>query len=272
MPGHEALRALILGIVQGLTEFLPVSSSGHLLLFPWVLGWTPSELSFDIVLHAGTLFAVLIYFWQDWKRVIASFFRVDLRGTSLGWTPDWTVLAIATIPALIVGGLLHGFIERTLRSPLFAIADLALFGLLLGYADRRAADPADWSGVTRKQALWIGLAQALALAPGVSRSGICMTAALLLRVPRAEAARFSFLMAGPVIAAAAAAGLWEIVTDPQTVITPLPLLVGAAAAFITGWLCIGLLLRFLRRGTLMPFAVYRVLLAAALLVLWFRQG
>ena len=273
---EAVFQALVLGVLQGLTEFLPVSSSGHLLLLPWLAGWQPLGLTFDVMLHVGTLAAVLVYFREDWKQLTLQILRKDSNakeslGEDVAATPRWEVLALATLPAVLVGGLFIGAIGEHLRGPLVVAFNLSLFGLLMAGADQKGSRISRLEEVGYRQAIWIGLAQALALMPGVSRSGVTITAALLLGMRRLEAARFSFLMATPIIALAAAKSLFDLWTGtggPDLQI--IPLLAGMAAAAFSGWLCIRFFLRFLRTHSLIPFAVYRLLLAALVLALWWR--
>lgn len=268
------LQALVLGILQGLTEFLPISSSGHLLLLPWLAGWQPMGLTFDVMLHVGTLAAVLVYFRRDWKQVAIQAFRKELSlNESDSMTPRWQVLAVATLPALLLGGLFAGVVDEHLRGPLLVGVNLGLFGLLLGGADLKGSRTGTMQEIGYCQALWIGLAQSLALMPGVSRSGVTITAALLLGLRRWEAARFSFLMATPIIALAAAKSAFDLWSGSGGAnLQALPLLAGMGAAAISGWLCIRFFLNYLRSGTLLPFVVYRLILAGVVLALWWRGG
>ena len=260
-------EAVVLGVVQGTTEFLPISSSGHLVLFAVWMQEHPAGLTFDLMLHVGTFGAVLIYFRKEWKDLVVESLGLLFRSKSAvsgGLAP---ALFWGTLPALVVGFTLEGVIEEALRRPAVIAATLAGFGVLLMWADRRGRKVRDLSKLRRRDALLIGAAQALALVPGVSRSGITITAGLLLGFSRGEAARFAFLLTVPVITAAAlwrarmlfVAGLpgWN---DPAT------LTVGMISSFLSGFLCIGVLLRFLRAGSYLPFAVYRLLLAACICV------
>ena len=263
----ETYQAVLLAILQGLTEFLPISSSAHLVIPSLILGWQDQGLAFDVAVHVGTLSAVLIYYRADLVRMAGSWF-----GSLAGAPADedsrlvW-YLAVATIPAVLVGLLAGDYIEDELRNlPVIASTTL-LFGLLLGLADRRA--PASSTGVqlTLAIALLIGLAQAIAPVPGVSRSGITITAALLLGMSRQGAARFSFLLSIPVIAGAGLLKGWELASSGAA---PDWLLLGMGAVIsgITAYLCIAVFLRLLDRVGLMPFVYYRVLLAGVLYALW----
>ena len=263
----DAFQAAVLGLVQGLTEFLPISSSGHLILVPWLLGWEPHSLAFDAALHLGTMIALLAYFWRDWLRlaraVLAGVVNAEARRD-----PDWRLaglLLLGSIPAGVIGFVLESTIERLVRQPWSIALLLAMFGLLLWYADRAGRQHRDLEKVGVRDALVIGLAQVLALAPGVSRSGITMTAGLLLGLNRAAAARFSFLLSTPITLVAALYSLRKLV-GPGADSTGLGVfLVGVVSAAIFGLLAIGFLLRFIQRNSLTVFVGYRLGLAALVL-------
>jgi undecaprenyl-diphosphatase len=251
-------QAAVLGIVQGLTEFLPISSSGHLELFRQILGWQGFDLAFDIALHWGTLFAVLIYFRRDWieltRGVITGFRERRMNDPSRLAAK----LLVGSIPAAVAGVLLEDLAETVLRSPWVIVTMLALVGVMLLFADRRAQPgPADqipgW-GAT----VLIGLAQAVALIPGTSRSGITMLAGISSGLSRASAARFSFLLAAPIIFGAGLFKLGDALQGPS-----LPLVVGLFTAAVSGGATIAFLLRYLTHGSFRPFAIYRIVLALA---------
>ncbi|HSR53355.1 MAG TPA: undecaprenyl-diphosphate phosphatase [Acidobacteriota bacterium] len=273
MLDDPVLQALLLGILQGLTEFLPISSSGHLLLLPWLMDWRPLGLAFDVMLHVGTLVAVLIYFRRDWMVLLARLVGRDssdsgsLEPGGASFTPTWPQIIVASLPAVVAGLLFKDFIEAAVRGPGVVIFNLAAFGLLLGLADRRGAQSRDGESVTLRDALLIGLAQSLALAPGVSRSGITIAAALFLGLRRWDAARFSFIIATPLIAGAAALKGADLLWGGEEAIPVQVLLAGMASAAVSGWLCIKYFLRYLRSATLLPFVLYRLLLAALALML-----
>ena len=206
---EQAFQALVMGVVQGLTEFLPVSSSGHLLLVPYLLGWDDpfiESLAFSVVLHAGTLAALLVYFRDDWRRLVPAGLAT-LRDRSFQGDPDrrlaW-LIAVATIPALIAALLFNDLIEDAIRQAWLVALTLVVGGVILWLADRYGPRTRRLDGLTFRGATGIGIAQALALIPGVSRSGISMSAALFAGLDRADAARFSFLMATPITAMAVA--------------------------------------------------------------------
>jgi undecaprenyl-diphosphatase len=267
------VQAVVMGIVQGLTEFLPISSSGHLILVPALLGWDDpflESLTFSVMLHLGTLAALLGYFWRDWLRLVPAGLA-SLRERSIGADPDrrlaWILLA-SMLPAIAVGVVLNDVIEENVRQPgLVAILLVVGAGILWaadrwGRTDRRIAD------LTFPQALGIGVAQAAALFPGISRAGISIAAGRLAGLDRTNAARFSFLMATPIIAGAGAWQTLKVVGGGEVAIEPAPLAAGMVAALLSGLLAIHFLLRWLVAHRLDLFVAYRIALAAIVLV-WF---
>ncbi len=266
------VAALIMGIVQGLTEFLPVSSSGHLILVPYLLGITDPfilSLEFSVMLHIGTLIALLIYFRRDWLRLVPAFFGA-VRDRSLHGDPDRrlaVLLAVATVPALIFGLLLHD-LENVIREPGPVAVLLIVGAAILWLAERIGRRQHVALDLSFGQALAIGGAQAIALLPGISRSGISISAGLFAGLRREEAARFSFLMATPVTAAAAAYEVLSAIRGAGVAVQVVPLAVGLIASFVFGILAIAVLLRFLRTQSTDIFVIYRVLFAAAVLVFW----
>jgi undecaprenyl-diphosphatase len=258
------MQAIILGIIQGLTEFLPVSSSAHLALAPRLFGWTGNGLAFDVALHVGTLVAVLWYFRRDWLNLaIASVNVIRTRRVASIEERRADYLLIALIPALVAGYFLGDLAETTFRNPVLMAVVLIVFGIVLWLVDRYSASIRRLDSITSGDALLIGVAQTLALLPGVSRSGATMTAGRLLSLDRTSAARFSFLMSMPVIAAAAA------VKVPDAVATPgmgMQLAAGMLASAVTGWLVIGFLLRFLTTRGFGVFALYRIALGIVVLI------
>jgi undecaprenyl-diphosphatase len=268
------LQALVMGVVQGLTEFLPVSSSGHLIVVPYLLGFTDpfiTSLPFSVMLHIATLVALLVYFREDWRRLIPAGLAA-VRDRSIGDDPDrrlaW-LLVVATIPAVLAGVALNDVIESNLRNPALVAVMLAVGAGILWLADRTGSHRDDVDRVSFPVALGIGLAQAFALVPGISRSGISISAGLFAGLTREGAARFSFLMATPIIAGA---GVWEAVKlvrgQAGVEISIGPLLVGMAAALLAGLAAIELTLRYLRNHPVTIFVVYRLILAAIVLVAW----
>lgn len=266
-----------MGIVQGLTEFLPVSSSGHHIIVPFLFGWGDeliSSLAFSVMLHIGTLAALLVYFRADWFRLVPAGLAV-LRDRSFRGDPDrrlaW-LLAASTVPAVIAGLLLENQIETVFREIGLVAVTLMVGGGILWLADRRGGRSRGIYDVTWPIALGIGAAQALALVPGISRSGISISAARFAGLDRAAAARFSFLMATPVTAGAAVFEVIRLASGDVAVhLTAGPLVAGMLAAFVSGALAISVLLRFLRTSSLRVFVWYRLALAAIVLVVWLAR-
>lgn len=264
----ELWHIIVLAIIQGLTEFLPISSSAHLILPSQLLGWPDQGLAFDVAVHVGTLAAVVWYFRSDVYRLTAAWLGDSVRGR-VG--PDsglaWAVIA-GTVPAGLAGLLLNDFISTALRSGLVIAASTLGFGLVLWWSDAVGRRDRELASITLKDAVIIGLAQALALIPGTSRSGITITAALFLGFGREAAARFSFLLSIPLILAAGLLKTLELAeqggaTDWSGIA------LGAGLSFVSAVICIHLFLKFLERLGLMPFVIYRMVLGLLLLVmLW----
>jgi undecaprenyl-diphosphatase len=270
------VQALIMGVVQGLTEFLPISSSGHLIIVPFLFGWTDpfiTSLAFSVMLHIGTLAALLVYFRADWVRLVPAGFAA-IRDRSFHDDPDrklaWLLVA-ATIPAAIAGFLLNDAIEEYVRDIGSVVAMLVVGAVILWFADRWGARTKGVEDVTFPLAFGLGVAQALALIPGISRSGISISAARFAGLDREAAARFSFLMATPITAGAALFELRKLASGETGLEVSLaPLLVGMFAAFVSGMIAIGFLLRYLRTRSLNIFVAYRLVLAAAVVIVWLR--
>lgn len=271
------IQALILGIVQGLTEFLPVSSSGHLIVVPFLAGWDDAfitSLAFSVMLHLGTLVALLIYFRADWLRLVPAGLTA-LRERSLADDPDrrlaWLLVA-ATIPAAIVGLVFNDLIEGSFRQVGLVAFTLVLGGMLLFVADRFGAKSRGVEDVTFPIAIGIGVAQAVALIPGISRSGISITAGRLVGMDRESAARFAFLMATPITAGAGLFEVYELVTGEGGIqVSIAPLVVGMVASLLSGLVAIHFMLGFLRRQSLDVFVLYRFVLAAIVLIVWLAR-
>lgn len=259
-------QAFILGLIQGLGEFLPISSSAHLILAPWLFGWPDPGLTFDVALHIGTLLAVVAYFWRDWVDLILNGL---FRGTSTNSGRMFWSLILASIPGGVVGFLFEKKAETVFRHPLLIAITLILIGVVLLTADRWGLKNRDEESLSIGQSFLIGLAQALAIIPGVSRSGITISAGLFLGLKREDAARFSFLLSTPIIAGA---GLLKLRHLTLAAILQAPFLVGFLTSAIVGFLVIGFLLRWVRRSDFAPFAVYRFLLGAFVIVLFFLRG
>ena len=267
----ELLQAILLGIVQGLTEFLPVSSSGHLLLGQYFLGLDPDRfgLPFDVALHMGTLVAVVSFFWRDLLRMAFAFFR-SFGHRDLANDPDQRMaylIIASTVPASLIGFLFEGFFEETVRSPWVVVFNFVLVGALfitgevVGTRTRRA------SKLGFGEAVGIGFAQAAALVPGVSRSGATITLGLFLGLRREEAARFSFLMSVPIIAGAGGLELGEVISDGMDAAQSLLFVVGFLTSAAVGYVTIRFLLNYLTNHSLRAFAFYRFGVAAVVAVL-----
>lgn len=284
------IEALILGIVQGLTEFIPISSSAHLIIVPWLLGWNDpvlESLSFDVALHLGTLLAVLAFFAADWVRIIYAVIA-SLLDRKIGQDPDrrlgWLII-LGTIPGAIAGVLAESKIQELFHQPglpptpsamiLMAII-IALLGLLLWIAERIAKHIRGLDRLTLRDSIIIGLAQAFAVFPGVSRSGSTITAGLALGFKRPDAARFSFLLSAPIIAGAGLKSIVEVfaqvrsgaITQPELVLFP----IGFVAAAISGYVCIKYLLIFLQRNSTDLFVYYRWALALLVVLVALTRG
>jgi len=267
--------ALILGLIQGLTEFLPVSSTAHLVLFPWALGWNDpllDSLDFDVALHIGTLVAVLIYFREDWVKLISAFFssirkkKADNPYERLVW-----LILFATIPAGVIGLKFQHQVEHAFRSPLLIAAALAGVGVVMIFAERSLLRrPRSLSDMNVKDALIIGFAQASAIVPGVSRSGSTIIAGLFTGFSRDEAARFSFLLSTPIIAGASILKFKHLLHgflngEAAT------LSVGIIASAVSGYLAIAFLISWVKRNPLNVFAYYRIALAVGIAALYLAK-
>lgn len=258
------IEILILAIIQGITEFLPISSSGHLLLPAALLGWREQGLAFDVAVHVGSLVAVMLYFRDDIARMTMAWLR---HGFATKQTADsrlaWFVV-LATIPAVLVGFAMKDLIELYARTPIVIAITTIGFGLLLWYADATAKRVQQLDTLTLRQALQIGIAQVLALIPGTSRSGITMTAGLMLGLDRESCARFSFLLSIPVILGAGTLSTLDLVNEPHHIDWAI-LGYGALFSFVSAYACIYLFLSWISRIGMLPFVIYRLILGAGLL-------
>jgi len=259
-------QAAILGVIQGLSEFLPISSSAHLALAHWLTGWgdPAHDLPFDVALHLGTLVAVLAYFRRDWIELTSGAFRGAVERRATPELRRVLILVLATIPAVVVGLLGKDRFAAMHDWPPIMAATLAGVGLLLYTLDRRAVGSK--TEPTAREGFLIGVAQATALVPGVSRSGITMAAGLGLGLTRESAARFSFLLSTPAILGAAVLHAKDIAGGDPVVLAS-----GLVAAAVSGYLAIGFLLRHLGRVGFMPYAIYRIALAVVILGIWFTR-
>ena len=262
------VESIILGIVQGLTEFLPISSSAHLNAFPWLFNWAPLSDGMDVALHIGTLLALVIFFWKDWiKLIVAGFKKVTKREDSKEGKIFW-YLVVATIPAgilsLVLDKISSMIIGDNLNLQMKIIAfTLIIMGVLLYLADKKSKSTIKYENITLKQSILVGASQALAAAfPGVSRSGITMTVARFLKIDRESAAKFSFLLAMPITFAAVIFDLTKFQFD-------LSLIMGILASFITGIFVIKFLLEYLKKGSFKVFAIYRIIFGIIILIFAF---
>ena len=284
----ELLHSIILGIIQGVTEFLPISSSGHLILIPNIFGWQDQGLAFDVALHWGTLIAVVVYFRKDWMEIFKkSYLLKQILNTKYQKANDQSknppsplfqrgnkmsqysifniqyssdllfIIIIATIPGVIAGLLLNNYAETIFRNPLIISATLFFGAVLLFYADKVSIKKADLTDLTLQMGIIIGLFQALAIVPGVSRSGITITAALLLGLRRTDAARFSFLLSTPIILGA---GIKEFPNLLESGLN-INILIGVLVSALSGYLAIKYMLKYLENRSYNVFVGYRILLA-----------
>ena len=265
------IEAIVLGLVQGLGEFLPISSSGHLVITPWLFGWDDPGLGFSVALHIGTLIAVVLYFRWDLWHMVQGFIRSlipstrDITGNIYQKLP-W-LIGVATIPGAIAGLLLEQYAETVFRSPLLVAGTLAIIGLVLYAADYYGAKDKNLSHISWKQAFIIGFAQAAAIVPGVSRSGATITAALAIGLARPDAARFSFLLSVPIIVAAGVANI----THFSDGVTTMQLISGMATAAISGYFAIKYLLKYVQQRSFLVFTVYRLALAVVIVGLFLSR-
>ncbi len=263
----DLLHALWLALLQGLTEFLPISSSAHLVLVPVLLGWPDQGLAFDVGVHVGTLLAVLAYFRGTVAALVADAAASLTQRRMVGEGRLAAALVVATLPVVVAGLLFGNLAEGALRAPLVIAAANIGFGLLLWVADRRGGGTRSELEFGLREALWVGLAQALAIIPGTSRSGVTMMAGLFLGASREAAARFSFLLAIPTIALA---GAWQglKLLEPSVPVEPVPLLLGLAVSAVSAYACIAAFLALVRRIGMLPFVIYRLVLGGVLLVVF----
>lgn len=269
----DIVQAILLGLVQGLGEFLPISSSGHLIAIPWLLGWREHTLSFDVMLHAGTLSAVVAYFWKDWtallKEAILSVKERTLRG-GVERRLLWSIL-IASIPGAIIGKLFEERAETVFRNPLLIAATTGGFAVVFFIVDRFGSKTRNLDALNLRDSILIGISQGLAVIPGISRSGITIACGLGLKLERKSAAKFSFLLSAPIIFGATALKLKEIfiLANGQQGIN---LLLGFIVSAATGFFAIHYLLGYVRKHTFTIFVIYRILFSLTILsVFLFRR-
>ena len=271
----EIIRSVIIGGVQGISEFLPISSSGHLVLIPYIFKWDYNGLSFDIALHFGTVIAILAYFWKDWMGIIKS--AVGSRQSAekstansqlqtANYPPNflWQIL-VASIPAAILGVFLNNYVETYLHSPLLIAFNLIVFGVILWLVDKKSKSTFDVRNTSYGRSFLVGCAQAIALIPGVSRSGITMTASRYFGLKRKDAARFSFLLATPAMIGAFLISAKDIVGNDLNLV----FLLGVLSSTFFGFLAIKYLLKYLERGNFSVFVWYRIVLGIVIAAIYF---
>ena len=266
-------QAIVLGIVQGLAEFLPISSSAHLILVPWLFGWDDPGLAFDVALHWGTLFAVLAVFWRDWLRLLRAA-ALSIVQRRIGDDPDrrlFWALVVSSIPAAVLGKLLNEWAEETLRQPLLIAATMSVMGIVLGIADRSGEKRRSEGDMRMPEAVGIGVAQAFALVPGVSRSGSTISVGLVFGFTREAIARFGFLRSTPIIFGAGVLKFPKMLREMHagtSHVGAAELIAGLLASAVVGVVVIRWLLHWLRTRTYSVFVLYRLVVAVLIVVLW----
>jgi len=259
------IQSLILGIIQGLTELLPISSSAHLAIIPWMLGWTNSELfniefeAFDVALHFGTLLAIVIFFFKDWLKLIEEGYKQAIKKEkSFEGKMFWYIVA-ATLPGGIIGFVLDKFVGNKLETPIIIALALIVMGIVLYIVDKKSKSNTEYENMTFKQTFLIGLSQCLAFIPGVSRSGITMTAGRLMGIERESVAKYSFLLSTPIVFAATVLKFKDFVFS-------IPFFIGIFASFLVGIFVIKFLLEYLKKGSFKIFAIYRVIFGVIIIL------
>lgn len=258
-----------MGVIQGLSEFLPISSSAHLALTPWLLGWPAPGLAFDVALHLGTLIALVWFFWQEWITLAKAFFAI-LKKRKLETESERRVafVVVATIPGALAGYLLQDYAKTIFRTPALTGVMLIVMGVILWAVDRAAREDRGITNMTWRDAMFIGLAQMFAIVPGVSRSGSTITAGRALALTREAAAVFSFLLSLPIITAAVVFEGRHAIENGITA----PVVAGVVASAVSGWLAISVLLKFIARNSYGVFALYRLIAGLGVLALAFHRG
>ena len=265
METMTIFQAVVLGIVQGLTELLPISSSAHLNLIPWIFGWNITE-SFDVALHFGTLLAIGIFFFNDWIELIKGGYKQVVKKEKSTEGRMFWYIVIATIPGGIIGFLLDHFIGEALGSMYLLIAfALIIMGIILYVVDKKAPTKTEYKDMTLKQTFLIGLSQALAFIPGVSRSGVTMTTGRLMGVSRESTAKYSFMLSTPIVLGATFYKFKDFVFS-------IPFVIGVIVSAIVGMIVIKFLLDYLKKGSFKIFAIYRVIIGIAVIAIYFIRG
>lgn len=258
------IQSLILGIVQGLTELLPISSSAHLTLIPWIFNWEGLSDSFDVALHFGTLLAIGLFFFKDWIELIKGGYKLAIKKEKTVQGKMFWYIVLATIPGGIIGFLLDHFLEDALKAPLIIATALIIMGIILYFADKKCKSEISYEKMGLKETFLIGLSQALAFIPGVSRSGVTMTAGRLLKVDRESVAKYSFMLSAPIVLAAT-------IFKFSSFALSLEFFIGVLASFLVGIAVIKFLLQYLKKGSFKVFAIYRVIAGLAVILIYFLK-
>lgn len=252
-------QAIFLGIVQGLTELLPISSSAHLNILPWLFNWENIPASFDVALHAGTLLAIGIFFFKDWINLLVGAYKQTIKKEkNRDGTMFWYIV-LATIPGGIIGFILDKYCEEILTKPLIIAIALIVMGIILFFVDKNNKSETDYDNLNLKQTFIIGVSQALAFIPGVSRSGITMTTARSMGIKREAAAKYSFMLSAPIVLAATVLKITEFEFT-------IPFFAGVFASFIVGLFVIKFLMNYLQKGSFKVFAIYRVIFGVIIIL------
>ncbi|MBR2786870.1 MAG: undecaprenyl-diphosphate phosphatase, partial [Clostridia bacterium] len=246
------MQSLFLGIVQGLTELLPISSSAHLNLIPWMFNWNNLSPSFDVALHFGTLLAIVLFFFNDWLALVKGGYNIAIKKEKTTEGEMFWYITLATIPGGIIGFLLDNFLEDKLKKPLIIAMALIVMGIILYYVDKKCESKIKYEQMKLKETFIIGISQAMAFIPGVSRSGITMTVARLMKIDRESSAKYSFMLSAPIV-------LVATIFKFNNFSLNLEFFIGVIASFLTGVIVIKFLLEYLKNGSFKTFAVYRIL-------------
>ena len=258
------IQSLILGVVQGLTELLPISSSAHLILIPKIFGWGDIPDSFDVALHFGTLLAIALYFFKDWLELIKGGFNLVFKNDRTTEGKMFWYIVLATIPGGIIGFLLDHFFEKNLKAPLIIATALIVMGIVLYYVDKKCESKIKYEKMGLRETFLIGISQALAFIPGVSRSGVTMTMGRLLKVERESVARYSFMLSAPIVLAATLYKFKDFELNLQ-------FFIGVISSFLVGLAVIKFLMQYLKKGSFKIFAIYRVIIGVLVFILYFNN-
>jgi len=258
------IQSIILGIVQGLTELLPISSSAHLNLIPWIFNWEGLSDSFDVALHFGTLLAIGLFFFKDWIELIKGGYNLAIKKQKSTEGKMFWYIVLATIPGGIIGFLLDHFLEDALKTPLIIATALIVMGIILYFVDKKCKAEIDYEKMGLKQTFLIGLSQALAFIPGVSRSGVTMTMGRILKVDRESVAKYSFMLSTPIVLAATVFKFASFTLNAQ-------FFIGVLTSFLVGVAVIKFLMQYLKKGSFKIFAIYRVVAGLAVALIYFLK-